>query len=375
MYKSTDVYNGQRYCIIKTPEDINSIPREIPLLDPKTKKVLMARISFYGQTYHCKRCFEWHAGECPEMKEFYEAKAAKELMRRKKQINTKVIADSTLRNVDPLGLKAEVMCIPGAGIGHVAQALHDDPDCEEVSNIIMAAGTNDVFFDKVDNEKFAYGVDKGFEKVEQLAENHPDKCIQVLTPMLDPDTLEMDQRIRIAYIEKMAAKVAYKMDNVTHLDRTKLPNYDNDDEPNNTCVEMEDMRHPSPDGTKHLVKMMNDLDGGPLVWNENFIINERRYRRIQTIPRYGCKACHVFNEQPIGESGFCALCDDSYSKRPRPNVLLAEVTQRLQEEAKKRKRTDDGNDDEEYAKKPFSALKTPESNRSYVEIVNSNGKN
>ena len=91
----------------------------------------MAKVTYNGQEYHCRRCSEFHSGQCPELAEFYAAKAAKEEMRKKNQILTKVVADSTLRNVDPLGIKADVMCIPGAAIGQVAQALHDDPDCED----------------------------------------------------------------------------------------------------------------------------------------------------------------------------------------------------------------------------------------------------
>ena len=365
-YKGTDVYNGNRCCVIRKPENLNKIPREIPIIDPATRKTLIAKVTYNGQLYHCKRCSDFHAGQCPELAEFYAAKAAKEEMRKKQQILTKVVADSTLRNADPLGLKADVMCIPGAALGQVAQALHDDPDCEEATNVIMAAGSNDMFSEKIDNEVFAYGVDKGIEKVKQFAENYPDKSMQIVTPMMDSDTLTTNQRIRCEYIYKAVSTVAFESTNVEHLDRSKLL----DSEHDSSAVEMEDMRHPSPVGTKQILMMMKDFNGESLIWNDKFIINDQRYRRIQTIPRYGCKGCHVFIEKPIdAETGLCSDCQEGYKKR-KGNTLLSEITKRVSEEAKKRKRSDDQSDDE-YAKKPFGADGTPTtpSSRLYADAV------
>jgi hypothetical protein len=367
-YKGTDVYNGNRCCVIQKPDNLQKIPREIPIINPITNETLIAKVTYNGQEYHCRRCSEFHAGQCPELAEFYKAKEMKEEMRKKNQILTKVVADSTLRNVDPLGLKADVMCVPGAALGQVAQTLHDDPDCEEARNIVMAAGSNDMFNDKIDNDLFAYGVDKGIEKVKELAKNYPDKSIQLVTPMMDGDTLTTNQRIRCDYIYKKVSTVAFELENVEHLDRAKLQDLSADDEPN-SGIEMEDMRHPSPDGTKKLVMMMKDYNGDSLVWNDKYIINDQRYRRIQTIPRYGCKGCPVFKERPISdESGLCTECQDNYVKG-RGNPLLAEISKSIYDEAKKRKRSGDQSDGD-YAKKPFGAdpSKTPD-NRLYAEMV------
>ena len=163
-------------------------------------------------------------------------------------------------------------------------------------------------------------------------------------------------------------QIAFALENVAHLDRTHLPELDDDDSP--LAVEMEDMRHPSAEGTKQLLMMMNDFNGEKLIWNEKFIVNDQRYRRIQTIPKYGCKGCQVFNEKPIsGASGLCTDCDEQYAIR-KGNSLLADITKRINEEAKKRKRPADQSDDE-YAKKPFAGdtTKTPTNNRSYAAAV------
>ena len=150
-----------------------------------------------------------------------------------------------------------------------------------------------------------------------------------------------------------------------HLDRSKLLDLSDD-----AAVEMEDMRHPSPVGTKQILMMMKDFNGEPLIWNNKFIINDQRYRRIQTIPRYECKGCHVFIEKPIDAStGLRPDCHEGYKKR-NGNPLLSEIIKRVSEEAKKRKRSHDQSDDE-YAKKPFGAdgmETTPSNSRSYADV-------
>ena len=39
----------------------------------------------------------------------------------------KILSDSTLRHAEQVGLRADVLCMTGAGIGNLANALRDDP--------------------------------------------------------------------------------------------------------------------------------------------------------------------------------------------------------------------------------------------------------
>ena len=44
-YKGTEVYNGNRCCVIRKPENLNIIPKEIPIIDPATRKTIIARVT------------------------------------------------------------------------------------------------------------------------------------------------------------------------------------------------------------------------------------------------------------------------------------------------------------------------------------------
>ena len=180
--RRTDVYNGNRYIIIKKPGNVNSIPESIPVTHPTTNATLNIKVTFAGQKRHCPTCNDFHIDGCPYLREFYEAKEKKEKMRENNEIQTKIVADSTLRSIDPTGLKADVLCAPGAGFGFIAEVLHDDPDCENANNIIMAGGTNDVYNEDVELEKFAFAFDKGISKVVEFAENYPNKQVKIITP-------------------------------------------------------------------------------------------------------------------------------------------------------------------------------------------------
>ena len=72
----------------------------------------------------CGRCGIDHVRGCEKLKEFY---AAKEL-RKKEVIDMKLLSDSTLRHAEQVGLRADVLCMSGVGIGHLANALRGDPD-------------------------------------------------------------------------------------------------------------------------------------------------------------------------------------------------------------------------------------------------------
>ena len=91
----------------------------------------------------CSRCNENHVGQCPQLKAFYAAKKIKQQMVEDDKIKTKIYTDSTLRNVDTLGLSADVCTMSGGGIGQVIQASLDDPNNIQQENIIIMGGTND----------------------------------------------------------------------------------------------------------------------------------------------------------------------------------------------------------------------------------------
>ena len=117
--KGTTCFNGNRYCVI---EPKGNIPSSIDIPD-ENGKFFPITLRYRGQQYYCGVCNESHVGPCPAKAAFY---AEKEL-RATLEIKTQIVSDSTLRQVDQLGLSADVICMSGGRAGNVANILHDDP--------------------------------------------------------------------------------------------------------------------------------------------------------------------------------------------------------------------------------------------------------
>ena len=66
-------------------------------------------------------------------------------LRAAQQIKVKVVADSTLRRAEQVGLCADVLCMSGGGIGHLANAIRDDPDMRERGEACVVTALNDVY--------------------------------------------------------------------------------------------------------------------------------------------------------------------------------------------------------------------------------------
>ena len=62
--------------------------------------------------------------------------AAKEA-RAKDPIHVKALSDSTLRRAERIDLQADILCMSGAGVGHLADALRDDSQIEDKGEIAM----------------------------------------------------------------------------------------------------------------------------------------------------------------------------------------------------------------------------------------------
>ena len=179
--RNTQIFNGNRYCVIQKPDNLAKIPEFLPIRDPVTNKVHNMRISYNGKIRNCGRCMSQHAGMCPQLEDFYAAKNKREQMAADKEIQTKIISDSTLRNADQLGLRADVMTMSGGGLGQIVQAAIDDPDTKEKSNIVLLGGTNDVKNNSYkDDNEFAENIKSTISKVIDYAVSEPEKKITLV---------------------------------------------------------------------------------------------------------------------------------------------------------------------------------------------------
>ena len=66
------------------------------------------------------------------------------LQREKEKIDMKLLSDSNLRHAEQVGLRADVLCMSGAEIGHLANALRDDPKITDHGAAGVVLGGNDI---------------------------------------------------------------------------------------------------------------------------------------------------------------------------------------------------------------------------------------
>ena len=131
--RGTSVLNGNRYCVID-PTNKGTVPNSLSVTDPMTKETVQFHLRYKGQSWFCRRCDERHVGPCA----FYEAKDR----RAKEKIDIKIASDSTLRCAEQVGLRTDIMCMPGGGLEQRANAIKEDPDIKDRKQIIVMAGTN-----------------------------------------------------------------------------------------------------------------------------------------------------------------------------------------------------------------------------------------
>ena len=329
------VLNGNRFCVVETPENKNVIPEFIPIVDPTTKRIFNVKITYKGQERYCAVCNVKHMGQCPKLKEFYEARHQREEMIKNNEIRTKVYSDSTLRNVDTLGLRAEVCTMSGGGLGQVAQAAIDDPDRTDIKNILIIGGANDVKKrDFTSNTEFAINVNTSMCKIAQAVKTEPDKnfiLVKMLPKPEEGDFIDDDTNIRQLYIQKQIDAAADNSN--VHFNEVKnvatiAVEYD-----------VDETGHPTEDGTIQILNQINEqlLLPKPFIWNDKFIKSERFYSHVEAIYRYGCNGCLSYGKDISTEKHsnqlLCDKCYDSMVQMETETMFkeLEEITKMVQE--------------------------------------------
>jgi hypothetical protein len=357
--KFTQVFNGNRFCIIDTPEDMKKIPEYITVRSPQDNKLYNIKTTFKGQEIFCDRCQINHVGPCPELQAFYEAKRMRKTMVEQGEISTKIYSDSTMRNVDALGLRAEVCAMSGGGLGQVIQASLDDPENINNESVVIIGGTNDCKQQNfVNTEQFAANIDLSLTKLANAAQLAPDRTFylgQQLKMVEETGTDEeeqtqfgIDSRIRELYLQRRIREISDKVQNVEMIE---------------LHYNVDETGHPSDSGTIQILTALHNsnLSIDPLIWNSDFILSEKPYRHIQSIFRYGCNLCTRYgtdmSRKKYANQLVCDDCWESTILQERPtNQVLQEITERLKRLESKRsvgttgppqKRSKDGQGEEE----------------------------
>ena len=353
--KDTNVLNGNKYCVIRKPENLNQVPNDIPITEGPNGQFTI-RVTYFGQQRYCRRCDCMHTGKCPELEEFYRAKEERQAM----HIKTKIASDSTLRHVQALGLSANVMCMSGGSLGQLATAIQDDPDTPKLEKIIINAGTNDIKNKNYSNSEFAHSIDAGLKKIKEIADKNLDKKFAIVQPVYDKENADENTLARTSYL-------THEMDEFTKQYNEERSDTFQMIKPEN--VEIDETSHPTINGTLALLHSIQ-FQCEELIWNEKYITTEKMYAGVQTIYKYGCKGCFEFGQYPE-TNDFCPTCHVEHLKYKKPNYM-EQIEQYYAEQRKNpKKRTYDEEDDKIVIRKRTN---TANSNDSNSTIVN-NGEN
>ena len=344
----TQVYNGNRYCVIRKPDNLADIPDFLPIVDPISKITHHIRITYAGKLYNCGRCLKQHSGQCPLLADFYAAKEERERMERDHEIKTKLISDSTLRNADQLGLCADVMTMSGGGLGQVVQAAIDDPDTKNKKHVMIMGGTNDIKNRAFENDiEFAQNISTTITKIYDLAISQPEKKFTLINshPSKEESTdntlEEIQRKTRELYLHAKLHETVKKMPEL----EAPITNVDIVD----VKYDIDETGHPTVEGTIQILQTLNDfVKPDRFIWNNDFITTENKYRGVQSIYKYGCNHCTGYGQsiQNVHHRN-SNVCDDCVEIL-RHNAQLGDfgLIERIRKEVTKKFRTasDSGED-------------------------------
>ena len=333
--KDTRVLNGNRFCVVETPTNVKQIPESIPVVDPNTKVSYQVLVNFRGQERFCYGCNEMHVGECPKVKERREKYAVRDAF--KKDINTKLYSDSTLRCADVLGLRCEILCMSGGGLGQVIQAAIDDP--VEHEKIVIFGGANDKKYENFPaTDVYAHNVDMALLKLGEHALEKENKTFYLVqqAPIAPQETAHGDAVIRDLYLARRMKELAENHNNI----ETVMIGYDADH-----------TGHPTLPGTQAILEKLNavEITSNPLIWDHPSISTDKPYSKIQSVFRYGCNGCDRYGKDFTNSTNSNPLlCDHCFEapKTNNPEALLRKIAKRVEET-----RTNPNEEDYPYPKR------------------------
>ena len=133
-----------------------------------------------------------------------------------------MVSDSSLRLAEQVGLRADVLCMSGGGLGHLATVLRDDPMLEERKDIALVTGGNDIR--QLDTlpppppEDIVFAIDRSVAKVADELNRHPDKHFTIINLIDDPTkpALRPDQALVAEYLERGLDKLHAEQVTVVH---------------------------------------------------------------------------------------------------------------------------------------------------------------
>ena len=288
--KGTKVLNNNRYLVVQKldeePELRSKIGSSIVIQGRKFNMV------YSGMEKWCYECRRVHGYDCP-------TRARNDFLQQLRQGKTtkrKVYSDSIARHANVPALTTNVACMSGGGIGQLINAIPFDEKHEEV---VLLGGTNEVFFTKDPNE-YVFTVEKSLDKLSKLAETVPTTFVLPCVPLTTPE-----MKAKADFLEE-------KVRNIATVKVLKLEDIEHED----------DGIHPSETGTLELLKQLNTAFNGEIVLDgaEDNDLTTRKYGKVDTLYKVGCRACDNLTFTPF----LCSDCRES-----APNSCIDRLMQLL----------------------------------------------
>ena len=196
--------------------------------------------------------------------------------------NIFIVSDSTLREVEQTGLKADVYCVGGGYLGDVATTAADiDPPPK---NLVIMGGINDAVNKRnefTSDEEFKFSATRGLQKILELNRQRSFDKITFVPPLTSvSQSDELGERIH--FLEYTATCLFDGIENITvqTIDPVKMN---------------EDGIHPDRAGVGAILhQLANDNVVKDLIIDRNYIVSSGWYRGVQPAHAYGCHTCYDY---------------------------------------------------------------------------------
>ena len=303
-HRGTSVFNGNRFAIVSADD----VPKLTAVMDNKlfvklpTGAVVDYVLSYKGKTYTCRRCLQKHAGECESMQAFYKWREE----RKKIKIRSAIVSDSTLRQVDQVGLSADVYCSGGAYLSELITTAADITPPPE--SLAILGGINDVLDTRrvfEEAKDFAFSVSSAVCKLRELKDRKGIKKVSLLLPprgKVDETVLHSDRYMELEYLLGSLF----------------------DDDPNivvRSCKDVEtlDGIHPSEPGLGTLLHAMDTEDfDSTLILRREYMLGKQYYAGCHAANAYGCRTC--FSYDCLDRFSICAECKERHARFNAPVI-------------------------------------------------------
>ena len=179
-------------------------------------------------------------------------------VRAKEDIVTKLASVSNLRCTEQVGFRTDAMCMSEAGLGHIANALRDDPYMDDKTNVLVLTGTNGIRNPAFENRhSYAYMVDTCVQKVKAAIPASSNLAFDHLTSDLGDDKLDPDLRFR------EAQELERAQDDKTRVITIPRP-----------FIDLDSSGNPTREGTAGVLRELGKIYPG-FVLNQEFLTTDR----------------------------------------------------------------------------------------------------